>query len=72
MFKVKPVLSRLKITLVSLATLLLVCALVLINIDGGQNLTSKEPRNRVVPGVYNDDSARFFEPDAFRGEPDLQ
>ncbi|KAG5110073.1 hypothetical protein JHK82_039296 [Glycine max] len=71
-FFVKPVLGRLKITLVSLATSLLVCALILINIDGDQNLTSKEPRVRVVPGVYNDDSARLFEPDAFRDELDLQ
>ncbi|CAJ1972867.1 unnamed protein product [Sphenostylis stenocarpa] len=71
-FSVKPVLSRLKITLVSLATSLLVCALILLNIDGDQILTSKEPRVRVVPGVYNDDSARLFEPDAFRDEPELQ
>lgn len=65
-------LSRLKITLVSLATSLLVCAIILINIDGNQNLTSKEPKVRVVPGVYNDDSARLFEPDAFRDESELQ
>lgn len=74
-FSVKPVLSRLKITLVTLATSLLVCALVLINIDGDQNglyLTSKDGGIRVIPGVYNDDSARSFEPDAFCGEPDLQ
>lgn len=71
-FSVKPVLSRLKITLVSLATSLLVCAVILVNIDGDQNLTSKEPGDRVVPGVYNDESARLFEPDAFCGEPDLQ
>ncbi|KAK7377047.1 hypothetical protein VNO80_02467 [Phaseolus coccineus] len=71
-FSVKPVLSRLKITLVSLATSLLVCALILINIDGDQNLISKEPRVRVVPGVYSDNSARLFEPDAFRDEPELQ
>ncbi|XP_061374706.1 uncharacterized protein ycf36 [Gastrolobium bilobum] len=74
-FSVKPVLSRLKITLVTLATSLLVCAVVLINIEGDQNdlyLTSKEGGVRVVPGVYNDDSARSFEPDAFCGEPDLQ
>ncbi|XP_047158360.1 uncharacterized protein ycf36 [Vigna umbellata] len=71
-FSVKPVLSRLKITLVSLATSLLVCVIILINIDGNQNLTSKEPRVRVVPGVYNDDSARLFEPDAFRDESELQ
>ncbi|KAK7310721.1 hypothetical protein RJT34_08411 [Clitoria ternatea] len=71
-FSVKPVLRRLKVTLVGLATSLLVCALVLVNIEGDQNLTSKEPGVRVVPGVYNDDSARLFEPDAFRGEADLQ
>ncbi|XP_027332075.1 uncharacterized protein ycf36 isoform X1 [Abrus precatorius] len=66
-FSVKPLLSRLKITLVSLATSLLVCALILINMEGDQNLTLKEPGIRVVPGVYNDDSARLYEPDAFCG-----
>ncbi|XP_019437739.1 PREDICTED: uncharacterized protein ycf36 [Lupinus angustifolius] len=72
-FSVKPVLSRLKTTLVSLATSLLVCALVLINIDGVEDyLMPKDAGTRVVPGVYNDDSARSFEPDAFCGEPDLQ
>ncbi|OIW15004.1 hypothetical protein TanjilG_28263 [Lupinus angustifolius] len=71
--RVKPVLSRLKTTLVSLATSLLVCALVLINIDGVEDyLMPKDAGTRVVPGVYNDDSARSFEPDAFCGEPDLQ
>ncbi|KAI4316530.1 hypothetical protein L6164_024507 [Bauhinia variegata] len=74
-FFVKPVLSRLKLTLVTLATSLLACALVLVNIDGDQNvsrMTSKEAG--VIPGVYNDDSAKSFEPDAFCGEPqpDLQ
>ena len=74
-FKVKPVLSRLKITLVSLATSLLVFALIQINIDGDQNgryLSSQEAGVRVIPGVYNDESAKSFEPDAFCGEPDLQ
>ncbi|KAE9599941.1 hypothetical protein Lalb_Chr14g0367691 [Lupinus albus] len=72
-FSVKPVLSRLKTTLVILATSLLVCALVLVNIDGVEDyLTPKDAGTRVVPGVYNDDSARSFEPDAFCGEPDLQ
>ncbi|KAF1886286.1 hypothetical protein Lal_00045517 [Lupinus albus] len=72
-FQVKPVLSRLKTTLVILATSLLVCALVLVNIDGVEDyLTPKDAGTRVVPGVYNDDSARSFEPDAFCGEPDLQ
>ncbi|KAL0017605.1 hypothetical protein SO802_004674 [Lithocarpus litseifolius] len=67
-FSVKPVLSRLKFTLVSLAASLFVCVLLLINIDGGQKV---EASGRVIPGVYNDESARSFEPDAFCGEPGL-
>jgi len=66
--QVKPVLSRLKFTLVSLAASLFVCVLLLINIDGGQKV---EASGRVIPGVYNDESARSFEPDAFCGEPGL-
>lgn len=72
MFKVKPALRRLKTTLISLAIFLLVCARLLVNIDDGDqignNLTSEEGE-RVVHGVYNDDSARSFEPDAFSDEP---
>lgn len=68
-------LIRLKYTLVTLAVSLLVCVLPLINVDqGGQDssyMTSKEARVRAIPGVYDDDSARSFEPDAFCGEPDL-
>lgn len=70
MFKVKPVLRRLKTTLISLAIFLLVCARLLINIDGDQigNNRTIEEGERVVHGVYNDDSARSFEPDAFSDE----
>ncbi|KAL1353455.1 hypothetical protein HN51_017402 [Arachis hypogaea] len=72
-FSVKPVLNRLKITLVSLGTSLLVFALILFNINGDQSYqSSKEIRDRVIPGVYSDESAKSFEPDAFCGEPDLQ
>ncbi|KAK7291003.1 hypothetical protein RIF29_05835 [Crotalaria pallida] len=74
-FSVKPVLSRLKTTLVGLATSLLVFALVLVNIDGVEdylNLTSNDSGTQVVRGVYNDESARSFEPDAFCGEPNLE
>ncbi|KAK4274580.1 hypothetical protein QN277_017779 [Acacia crassicarpa] len=74
-YTVKPVLSRLKLTLVSLATLLFASVLILVNIDGNQNnsyLTSNEAGVGVIPGVYSDDSAKSFEPDAFCGEPDLQ
>ncbi|KAI5393488.1 uncharacterized protein ycf36 [Lathyrus oleraceus] len=70
-FSVKPVLGRLKITLVGLAACLVTCALIFVNIDESY-LTSRETGVRAIPGVYNDESARTFEPDAFRGEPDLQ
>lgn len=73
MIKVKPVLSRLKLTLVSLGTSLFVFAFILATIDGDQNsISSKEAGVRVIPGVYSEDSAKSFEPDAFCGEPDLQ
>lgn len=65
-------LSRLKYTLIILASSLFVCVLLLINIEGGQKglyMASEEARGRAIPGVYNDDSARSFEPDAFCGEP---
>ncbi|KAF7127299.1 hypothetical protein RHSIM_Rhsim11G0044300 [Rhododendron simsii] len=74
-FSVKPVLSRLKNTLVGLAASLFLCAVLLINLEGNQKssyVSSGEPGGRAVPGVYNDESARLFEPDAFCGEPDLQ
>ncbi|KAB5553140.1 hypothetical protein DKX38_010451 [Salix brachista] len=71
-FSVKPVLSRLKYTLVTLAASLFVCVVLFINIEGGQKnsyIPFEESGGRAIPGVYNDDSARSFEPDAFCGEP---
>lgn len=65
-------LSRLKYTLITLGASLFVCALLLINLEGGQKgsyLTPTEPGDEAIPGVYNDDSAKSFEPDAFCGEP---
>ncbi|XP_057957869.1 uncharacterized protein ycf36 isoform X3 [Malania oleifera] len=72
-FSVKPVLSRLKFTLVGLAASLLICILLLTNIEGSQKdvYLSKEAGGRAIAGVYNDKSARAFEPDAFCGEPGL-
>lgn len=64
-------LSRLKFTLVILAASLFVCVLLLINIDGGRKVSYITSENGVIPGVYNDESARAFEPDAFCGEPRL-
>ncbi|KAF5189774.1 Conserved in the green lineage and diatoms 27 protein [Thalictrum thalictroides] len=74
-YSVKPVLSRLKFTLVGLATSLVVCVFLFINIEEGQQksyIPIQEPGGRSVAGVYNDDSARLFEPDDFCGEPSLQ
>ncbi|GAA0173372.1 hypothetical protein LIER_27000 [Lithospermum erythrorhizon] len=71
-FSVKPVLSRLKNTLVILGTSLFICAVVFVTTESSQKVTykiSREPGGRAVPGVYNDESARSFEPDAFCGEP---
>ncbi|KAK9131135.1 hypothetical protein Sjap_011622 [Stephania japonica] len=70
-FSVKPVLNRLKYTLVVLGASLFICILLLMNIEGTQNdsyIPSEEAGGRAVPGVYNDNSARSFEPDAFCGE----
>ncbi|CAA0821296.1 Protein kinase superfamily protein [Striga hermonthica] len=71
-FSVKPVLGRLKNTLIVLGSSLFVCILILISSEGSQKAeyitTSQEPGGRAVLGIYNDDSARNFEPDAFCGE----
>ncbi|XP_057477338.1 uncharacterized protein ycf36-like [Actinidia eriantha] len=74
-FSVKPVLSRLKNTLIGLGASLLICVLLLINLEGSHKdsyVSSQEAGGRAVPGVYDEDSARTFEPDAFCGEPDLR
>ncbi|VVA11814.1 PREDICTED: DUF1230 [Prunus dulcis] len=65
-FSVTPVLGRLKVTLVCLAAAILSCVVLLISIDGGGQ--TEEAGNRVIHGVYSDESARSFEPDAFCGE----
>ncbi|KAI4376985.1 hypothetical protein MLD38_014684 [Melastoma candidum] len=73
-FTVKPVLSELKYTLISLGAGLCLCVVLLLNVDG---ITEKGSPYKVidkhverdVPGVHDDESARSFEPDAFRGEP---
>lgn len=72
-YSVKPVLNRLKLTLVALAASLFACVVVLVNIEDGRKVyyyrTPEELAGRAIPGVYNDKSARAFEPDAFCGEP---
>ncbi|XP_066361467.1 uncharacterized protein [Miscanthus floridulus] len=69
-FSVKPVLNRVKFTLVGLAGSLILCILLYVNTEN-----PKEPDGntggRAIPGVYSDTAARSFEPDAFCGQPDL-
>uniref|UniRef100_A0A6V7QSN9 DUF1230 family protein n=1 Tax=Ananas comosus var. bracteatus TaxID=296719 RepID=A0A6V7QSN9_ANACO len=69
-FSVKPVLNRVKLTLVVLAVSLVVCVLLFINTENPKR-SSEDGGGRAIAGVYNDASARSFEPDAFCGEPDL-
>ncbi|KAL9226883.1 hypothetical protein vseg_002644 [Gypsophila vaccaria] len=71
-FQVKPVLSRLKNSLIALAISLCLCAGLFIDYEDSQKELRKSSYGsdeRVVAGVYNDSSARSFEPDAFCGEP---
>ncbi|KAH9617381.1 hypothetical protein KSS87_007828 [Heliosperma pusillum] len=74
-FQVRPVLSRLKNSLVALALSLCLCAGIFIDYEDNQKELRKSSYNggeeRVVAGIYNDASARSFEPDAFCGEPTL-
>ncbi|XP_026447351.1 protein CONSERVED IN THE GREEN LINEAGE AND DIATOMS 27, chloroplastic-like [Papaver somniferum] len=69
--QVKPVLNRLKFTLVGLAASLLISVFLLVNVGSSYNpyLPSEEAGGRSVAGVYNDESDRSFEPDAFCGKP---
>ncbi|KAK6129536.1 hypothetical protein DH2020_036721 [Rehmannia glutinosa] len=71
-FSVKPVLGRLKNTLLVLGTSLLFWIVILIDSESSQKSAyippPQEPGGRAIPGVYNDESARNFEPDAFCGE----
>lgn len=63
-------LNRVKLTLVVLAVSLVVCVLLFINTENPKR-SSEDGGGRAIAGVYNDASARSFEPDAFCGEPDL-
>ncbi|KAJ0985499.1 hypothetical protein J5N97_003855 [Dioscorea zingiberensis] len=68
-FSVKPVLSRVKLTLVGLAMSLVMCILLFINIENPKD--SSEDVVQAIAGVYNDASAKSFEPDAFCGDSDF-
>ncbi|XP_015692678.2 uncharacterized protein ycf36 [Oryza brachyantha] len=69
-FSVKPVLNRVKFTLVVLAGSLILCILLYASTEKPKD-PFENTGGRAIPGVYNDTSARSFEPDAFCGEPDL-
>lgn len=67
-------LSRVKLTLVCLAVSLVACASLFFIVESPKDssyISSKGAGGRPIPGVYNDNSARSFEPDAFCGEPEL-
>lgn len=72
LLQVKPVLNRVKLTLILLATLLVSCSLLFINLGNQKDpyVLSEDAGGRAVAGVYNEESARSFEPDAFCGVPD--
>lgn len=71
-FQVKPALNRLKDSLIALAISLFVCVTLLIDYEGSQNKEAlRSSGDWVIAGVYNDESARSFEPDAFCGDSGL-
>ncbi|CAF2119311.1 unnamed protein product [Brassica napus] len=71
-FSVKPVLTRLKNTLVILGLSLILVVNLGNSPIASSYKTYKDPRDRSsmpIPGAYNDETARTFEPEAFCGEP---
>ncbi|GFP99347.1 uncharacterized protein ycf36 [Phtheirospermum japonicum] len=70
-FTVKPVLGRLKNTLLVLGISLNVCIVTLISSPKNAYIVTSSQEPRAIPGVYSDESARNFEPDAFCGEPSI-
>lgn len=70
--QVKPVLTRLKNTLVILGLSLILVVNLGNSPIASSYKTYKDPRDRSsmpIPGAYNDETARTFEPEAFCGEP---
>ncbi|KAK1372570.1 Protein conserved in the green lineage and diatoms 27, chloroplastic [Heracleum sosnowskyi] len=71
-FSVKPVLSRLKNTLVGLGLSLFMCIILFINTEGSRPkdtyISSEQTGGRAVRGVYSEESAKSFEPEAFCGD----
>lgn len=69
-FSVKPALTRVKLTLVGLAVSLAVCICIFVNVDDPRKM-QEHAVVKVIAGVYNDEAARSFEPDAFLPEHDF-
>ncbi|KAL0910085.1 hypothetical protein M5K25_021023 [Dendrobium thyrsiflorum] len=67
---VKPVLTKVKFTLIGLAISLAVCVMILVDVENPKYIPVNT-REKMIAGVYNDEAARSFEPDAFCGDPDL-
>eukprot|EP01018_Ginkgo_biloba_P001160 Gb_39573 [translate_table: standard] len=68
---VKPVLNKVKITLIGLAISLITCILFFISLKSpsvGSSLSLESNGEPFGGRVYNDASARSFEPQAFSGE----
>lgn len=72
LFQVKPVLARLKNTLVILGLSLILVVNLSNSPIASSYRTYKDPMDRSsmpIAGAYNDETARTFEPEAFCGEP---
>ncbi|KAH0453828.1 hypothetical protein IEQ34_018152 [Dendrobium chrysotoxum] len=69
-YSVKPVLTKVKFTLIGLAISLAVCVIILVDVENPKYIPVNT-RGKVIAGVYNDEAARSFEPDAFCGDSDL-
>ncbi|XP_020685004.1 protein CONSERVED IN THE GREEN LINEAGE AND DIATOMS 27, chloroplastic isoform X3 [Dendrobium catenatum] len=68
--QVKPVLTKVKFTLIGLAISLAVCVIILVDVENPKYIPVNT-KGKVIAGVYNEEAARSFEPDAFCGDSDL-
>ncbi|ERN19755.1 uncharacterized protein ycf36 [Amborella trichopoda] len=72
-YSVKPILNRVKLTLMGITASLVLCVLLYISLQSPKTTAdvTSEGAKDFVSGVYSESSARLFEPDAFCGVPDL-
>ncbi|XP_020685003.1 protein CONSERVED IN THE GREEN LINEAGE AND DIATOMS 27, chloroplastic isoform X2 [Dendrobium catenatum] len=57
-------------TLIGLAISLAVCVIILVDVENPKYIPVNT-KGKVIAGVYNEEAARSFEPDAFCGDSDL-